>query len=155
VATLIDVRRQAADAAPGDDEAAFDAERNAELVRNAERYYRSMYLSDVSSWNQRDRHMMQMLDAIDGHLTRRRGRPARIVVWAHNSHIGDARATDMGWRRGELNIGQLVRERHGDAAFLVGFTTRTGTVTAASDWDAPAQTKKVVPSLAGSVEALL
>jgi erythromycin esterase-like protein len=122
-------------------------------VKNAEAYYRSMFSSRVSSWNVRDRHMAETLDALDGHLARRHGRPARIAVWAHNSHLGDARATEMG-ESGELNLGQLVRERHGAAAVLLGFSTHHGTVTAASDWDAPAETKQVRPGLEGSFEAL-
>ena len=112
-----------------------------------------MFSSRVSSWNLRDRHMAETLAELDGHLSRRRGRPARIAVWAHNSHLGDARATEMG-EGGELNLGQLVRERHGAAAALLGFSTYQGTVTAASDWDMPAETKQVQPGLEGSYEAL-
>src|SRR5207253_1688242 len=107
----------------------------------------------VRPWTVRDRHMAETLAVLDGHLARRRGRPARIAVWAHNSHLGDARATEMG-DAGELNLGQLVRERHGAAAVLLGFSTHHGTVTAASDWDAPAETKQVRPGLDGSYEAL-
>lgn len=155
---LVDLRRRAAAAAGGgsvtDMEEAFNAEQNARLVKNAEAYYRSMYLSDVSSWNLRDRHMAETLVEIERHLGRSGARP-RIVVWAHNSHLGDARATEMGGRRGELNVGQLVRERHGDDAMLVGFTTHAGTVTAASDWGAVAQRMRVVPSRTDSYEGLL
>jgi len=139
--------------ADGDADAHFHAEQNARLVKNAEAYYRAMFSSRVSSWNLRDRHMAETLDALDGHLGRRLGRPARIAVWAHNSHLGDARATEMG-EGGELNLGQLVRERHGAAAALVGFSTHHGTVTAASDWDEPAETKRVRPGLESSYEAL-
>jgi len=139
--------------AEGDGDAAFHAEQNARLVKNAEEYYRSMFSSRVSSWNLRDRHMAETLGELDDHLSRRRGRPARIAVWAHNSHLGDARATEMG-EAGELNLGQLVRERHGGAAALLGFSTYQGTVTAASDWDLPAETKQVRPGLEGSYEAL-
>ena len=139
--------------AEGDAGALFHAEQNARLVRNAEAYYRAMFSARVSSWNLRDRHMAETLDALDAHLARRLGRPPRFAVWAHNSHLGDARATEMG-EGGELNLGQLVRERHGAAAALVGFSTHHGTVTAASDWDAPAETKQVRPGLDGSVEAL-
>ncbi|WP_263864229.1 erythromycin esterase family protein [Variovorax sp. 38R] len=135
-------------------EEAFSAEQNARLVKNAEAYYRSMYLSDVSSWNLRDRHMAETLDELERHLGWRGARP-RIVVWAHNSHLGDARATEMGGRRDELNVGQLMRERHGRDAVLVGFTTHAGTVTAASDWGAAAERKRVVPSRADSYEGLL
>jgi erythromycin esterase-like protein len=98
--------------------------------------------------------MARTLWAIDAHLSRP-GRPARIVVWAHNSHLGDARATEMGARRGEHNLGPLVRERHGDASFLLGFTTHDGSVTAARDWDSDAQRKRVNPSRGDSVEGLL
>ena len=139
--------------ADGDADAFFHAEQNARLVKNAEEYYRSMFSSHVSSWNLRDRHMAETLTELDGHLSRRRGRPARIAVWAHNSHLGDARATELG-EAGELNLGQLVRERHGAAAALVGFSTYSGTVTAASDWDMPAETKQIRPGLEGSYEAL-
>src|SRR4029079_15023527 len=93
----------------GDEDAAFHAAQNARLVKNAEEYYRSMFSSRVSSWNLRDPHMAETLAELDGHLSRRRNRPARIAVWAHNSHLGDARATEMG-ESGELNLGQLVRE---------------------------------------------
>jgi erythromycin esterase-like protein len=97
--------------------------------------------------------MTDTLDALAGHLSRQRGEQARIVVWAHNSHLGDARATELG-SIGELNVGQLVRERHPGDCRNIGFTTYSGTVTAASDWDAPAERKTVRPALAGSVEAL-
>jgi erythromycin esterase-like protein len=130
----------------------FSAEQNARLVANAERYYRSMFHGRVSSWNLRDTHMAETLDAVVERLERD-GEPARLCVWAHNSHLGDARATQMG-KGGELNVGQLVRERYGDAACLVGFTTYTGTVTAAHDWDEPARRRTVRPGLAGSTEAL-
>jgi len=145
----------------GADEA-FYAEQNARLVRSAEAYYRSLFLREASSWNLRDRHMTGTLEELAAHLARRRdaggggrGRKtrARIVVWAHNSHLGDARAI-QGGRRGELNMGQLVRERHGADAVLVGFTTDHGTVTAAADWDRPARCRNVRPGLPGSVEAL-
>jgi erythromycin esterase-like protein len=130
----------------------FDAEQNARLVRNAEKYYRSMYLEEVSSWNLRDRHMTETLEQLASHLERISGRP-RIAVWAHNSHIGDARATQMG-KRGELNVGQLVRQQHRDDSVLIGFTTHRGTVTAASNWNAPAELKRVRPALPGSFESM-
>jgi erythromycin esterase-like protein len=133
-------------------DALFVAAQNAKVVASAERYYREMFQGRVSSWNLRDTHMAETLDALAGFLTRG-GVPPRIVVWAHNSHLGDARATEMG-RRGELNLGQLVRQRVGRQAVLVGFTTWAGTVTAASDWDLPAERKQVRPALAGSYEAL-
>jgi erythromycin esterase-like protein len=132
---------------------AFYAEQNARLVKNAEAYYRSMFLRDESSWNLRDRHMAETLDSLVKHLGRQ-GVDAKVAVWAHNSHLGDARATEMGERRGELNVGQLVRERHGRDAVLVGFTTHHGTVTAANDWGEPAKRKSVRPALPGSYELL-
>ena len=130
----------------------FSAEQNARVVKNAEAYYRSMFLEEASSWNLRDRHMAETLDALVAHLERQDGR-AKIVVWAHNSHIGDARATQMG-QRGELNIGQLVRERYDRDAVLVGCTTHHGTVTAASAWGGPAERKRVRPALSGSYETM-
>jgi erythromycin esterase-like protein len=157
VAQLLELQRRASDYLQRDGrvtaEEVFNAEQNARLVKNAEEYYRAMFLRDVSTWNLRDRHMAETLDALVAHLGRP-GAPAKIVVWAHNSHLGDARATEMGWRRGELNLGQLVRERYGRDAFLVGFTTHHGTVTAASEWDAPAERKNVRPALDDSYEAL-
>ena len=157
IAMLVDLRHRAAAAARSGnavDEEGFNAEQNARLVKNAEAYYRSMYLSDVSSWNLRDRHMVETLGALERHLGRHGVRP-KIVVWAHNSHLGDARATEMGQRRGQLNVGQLVREQHGRDAVLVGFTTHRGSVTAASDWGAPAERKRVVPSRADSYEGIM
>jgi erythromycin esterase-like protein len=130
----------------------FFAEQNARLARNAEAYYRSMFRGRVSSWNLRDQHMVETLDALALHLERRKP-GAKIVVWAHNSHLGDARATEMG-DRGEWNVGQLVRERYGAESVSVGFTTHDGTVTAATDWDEPAQRKRVQPSLPSSIERI-
>jgi erythromycin esterase-like protein/predicted phosphoribosyltransferase len=156
IGQLVELQRRAVEYARRDgrrmEDEIFDAEQNARLVKNAEAYYRSMFLEEVSSWNLRDRHMFETLEALAAYLERRDGR-AKVVVWAHNSHLGDARATDMS-RRGELNIGQLVREKYGGDAVLVGFTTHHGTVTAASDWGAPAERKNVRPALAGSYEAL-
>ena len=158
IAMLTELQRRAAAAArsgdPTDAEQAFNAAQNARLVKNAEQYYRSMYLSEVSSWNLRDRHMAETLDALVRHLGHDGARP-KIVVWAHNSHLGDARATEMGQRRNELNLGQLVRERHGRDAVLIGFTTHAGSVTAASDWGAAAERKQVLPSRPDSWEGLM
>ena len=157
VAQLVELQRRAGGAGgsggsrAGDDERFF-AEQNARVAKNAEAYYREMFRARDESWNLRDSHMAETLDALAAHLSRG-GRSAKIVVWAHNSHLGDARATQMS-ARGELNLGQLVRERHGDRAVIVGFTTYAGTVTAASDWGAPAERKWVRPGLAGSYEAL-
>lgn len=128
----------------------FYAEQNARLVLNAERYYRAMFESRISSWNLRDEHMSDTLGALAMHLSQP-DRPAKIAVWAHNSHIGDARATEIG-QQGEWNIGQLARERYGNDAVLIGFSTYAGTVTAASEWGAPAEKKRVRPGLEGSYE---
>jgi erythromycin esterase-like protein len=130
----------------------FAAEQNARLVKNAEQYYRTMYRSDVSSWNLRDSHMVETLVELERHLTRQ-NKPPKIVLWEHNSHLGDARATVMG-HKGEWNVGQLVRQQFINEAVLVGFTTYHGTVTASSDWGGPAERKRVRPALQGSFEAL-
>jgi len=140
--------------APAGDEL-FYAQQNARVVQNAETYYRTMFGGRTDSWNVRDQHMAETLQLLDRHLARSRGRPARIVVWAHNSHIGDARATDAA-ERDQLNLGQLVRETvRPDECFLLGFTTHAGSVTAADDWNAPARRKAIVPSRLDSVERLL
>lgn len=131
----------------------FFAERNAQLVMNAERYYRIMYQNHVSSWNLRDTHMIEMLYEIDAFLQRETDN-SKIVVWAHNSHVGDARSTEMS-RRGEVNIGQLARELWPNQVFSVGFTTYSGRVTAASEWGGPAERKRIRPALGGSFEAAL
>ena len=152
VAQLVEMQRSARRYSDGDqaDDERFFAEQNARLVQNAEEYYRSMFRGRASSWNLRDQHMAETFDALVAHLGHRHA-GAKIVVWAHNSHLGDARATEMS-SRGELNLGQLVRERHGREAVLIGFSTFSGTVTAASDWDAPAERKRVRRALAGSYE---
>jgi len=134
------------------DEEFFSAEMNARLVADAERYYRTMFSGRVSSWNVRDSHMSQTLETLNEFLNSR-GRDNKIVVWAHNSHLGNAKATDMG-RDGELNIGQLTKEKHGDDAVLLGFTTHTGKVTAADNWDGAPIVKRVKPSLPNSYERL-
>ncbi|MES2536120.1 MAG: erythromycin esterase family protein [Pseudomonadota bacterium] len=132
----------------------FYAQQNARVAKNAETYYRSMFRSRDESWNVRDTHMAETLDALREHIGRHKGSRAKIIVWAHNSHIGDARATEMG-QHGQLNLGQLVRERHApEETCLIGFTTHAGTVTAASDWDAPAELKNVVPARQDSYEGL-
>ena len=156
VSQLVELRRRATEYAKRDgsiaEEEFFYAEQNARVVKNAEEYYRSMFFGEVSSWNLRDGHMVETLEALIAHLGRQ-GRRAKVIVWAHNSHLGDARATAMG-RRGEVNVGQLVRQEYGRDAVLVGFTTDHGTATAASDWDSAAERKHVRPALAGSWEAL-
>jgi erythromycin esterase-like protein len=156
---LIDLQRLAAQASAkgksgitkADDEL-FNALQNARLVKNSEEYYRMMFLAEESTWNLRDRHMVDTLDALVLHLKEKGQRP-KIAVWAHNSHLGDARATEMA-SRGELNVGQLVRERHPGDAALIGFMTHHGTVTAASDWDQPAEKKNVRRALPDSYEAM-
>ncbi len=130
----------------------FYAEQNARLARNAEHYYRTLFKGRVASWNIRDRHMADTLEALLAHLGSR-GQAPKIVVWAHNSHLGDARATEMG-DDGEINLGQRVRTRHGADSRIIGFTTHHGTVIAATDWGEPAERKTVRPALAGSCEAL-
>ncbi|HEX9611741.1 MAG TPA: erythromycin esterase family protein [Gemmatimonadales bacterium] len=157
VEQLVELQGSAAEYARRDgrleSDALFYAEQNARLVRNAERYYRAMFGSRAASWNLRDRHMAETLQALVAyHETG--GRREKVVVWAHNSHLGDARATEMG-AGGELNVGQLVRQQHGRDAVLVGFLSYEGTVTAASDWDEPAERKRVRPAMPDSYEALL
>lgn len=156
IAQLIELQQHTAEYAKRDGRVAEDeffyAEQNARLAKDAEEYYRTMFRGRVSSWNLRDRHMARTLEALVTHLDREGG-GTKVVVWAHNSHVGDARATSMG-SEGELNVGQLVRERYGREAALVGFSTYTGTVTAASDWGAPMERKRVRPALPGSYEAL-
>jgi protein-L-isoaspartate(D-aspartate) O-methyltransferase len=128
----------------------LDAQQNARLVASAEKYYRIMYYGGAETWNLRDRHMFETLEQ----LLDAGGSEAKAVVWAHNSHVGDASHTDMGSGRGELNIGQLCRERHGDQAALIGFGTHAGKVACASDWDSEMEIKHVRPSLQGSFEQL-
>ncbi|NMH97768.1 erythromycin esterase family protein [Pseudonocardia acidicola] len=154
---LADLQRHALDYARRDgllaEDELFYAEQNAQTVKNAAEYYRSMYTGRSSSWNLRDRHMVDTLDAVVAHLGRQRSEPAKVVVWAHNSHLGDARATES-TVRGELNVGQLMRERHGADCRTLGLFTYTGTVTAADEWGGAAQRRWVRPALPGSVEEL-
>ncbi|MCW2585757.1 MAG: Erythromycin esterase [Frankiales bacterium] len=157
VAQLVELQEQALRYVQNDgwlaEDERFAAEINARVVREAEVYYRSMISGRVNTWNLRDTHMVETLELLTRHLGRQRGEPARVVVWAHNSHLGDARVTEMGMR-GELNVGQLVRERHPLACRSIGFTTHAGTVTAADDWGGPAERKRVRDALPGSVEEL-
>lgn len=134
------------------EDAYFYAEQNALLVRNAELYYRSMYSGRIDSWNVRDTHMADTIERLLEFLSRRSSDP-KVIVWAHNSHLGDASATEMG-ERGELNVGQLVRLRHHSRAFSLGFTTYDGTVMAANDWNGPHAVRSVRPALPESYEAL-
>ena len=157
VQQLLELQRKAADYSRRDGRVAEDeyfyAEQNARVIAHAEEYYRQMYQGDVNTWNLRDTHMADTLDALTAYLDARVGR-TKAVVWAHNSHLGDARATDAA-QQGELNLGQLVRERHGAEAVSIGFSTYTGTVSAADDWDGPAERMRVRPGMEGSYEQLL
>jgi protein-L-isoaspartate(D-aspartate) O-methyltransferase len=149
VAMLRDLMERRVDYTARDGEAVFDAVQNARLVANAERYYRAMYYGSNESWNLRDRHMFETLEALlDFH-----GSASKAVVWEHNSHLGDARATEMGLR-GQLNVGQLCREKFGDSAFLIGFGTDRGTVAAADDWDGPMRVMTVRAAHPESYERL-
>jgi len=130
----------------------FSALQNARVVKNAEEYYRTLYDGDTSSWNLRDRHMADTLDALSTHFGTS-GEPAKVVAWAHNTHMGDASATELG-ESGDWSIGQLMRERHPGNTVLVGFTTYTGTVMAASEWEQPGELKQVRPALPESYDAL-
>lgn len=156
VQELVRLRQRAAEYAARDGRIAaeeyFAAEQNARVVCDAEAYYRAMFRGGAASWNLRDRHMMATLEAVFEHAARQ-GRPARAVVWAHNSHLGDARATSLA-TRGELNLGQLARERFGRACCAIGMTTHDGEVTAAHEWEEPAALRLVQPSLPGSYERL-
>jgi len=130
----------------------FKAVQQAHVVRNAEQYYRAMFGGRSASWNLRDTHMADTLDLLADHLGD--GAPAKLIVWAHNSHVGDARATEMG-DDGQLTLGQIARQRHPGDVALVGFTTHEGTVIASHDWDEPAERKRVRSSLPGSWEELM
>jgi len=148
--TLTDLLAKQLDYAAHDGDNFLDASANARLVKNAEAYYRAIYYGAAESWNRRDTHMFETLCAI----LDARGPGAKAVVWAHNSHIGDASKTEMGLVREELNIGQLCRERFGNDAALIGFGTHGGTVACASDWGEPMQVKPINPSRPDSYERL-
>jgi erythromycin esterase-like protein len=152
---LVELQSKAAEFLSRDGDVAaeelFFAEQNARLVKNAEQYYRSMFRGRASSWNLRDRHMVETIENLVTHLDG--SRQPKAVIWAHNSHLGDARATEMS-HYGEVNVGQLIRERFGNEAVLIGFSTYHGAVTAASDWGAPTERKNVRPALRGSYEEL-
>ena len=150
VQTLRDLLEKQLEYASHDGDSFLDASANARLVKNAEAYYRAVYYGAAESWNRRDTHMFETLCAV----LEARGPDARAVVWAHNSHIGDASKTEMGQVRDELNIGQLCRERFGDQAALIGFGTHGGTVACASDWGAPMEVKQINPSRPDSYERL-
>jgi erythromycin esterase-like protein len=152
-AVLTDVRRVPRPADPVAIEARFAAIRNAFAVVGAEEYFRTLYAGSMS-WNARDRRMAATVEEVAAHVSALSDRPGRVVAWAHNSHVGDARATDA-VLRGELNLGQLLRERHGISAFLVGFLTHGGTVVAADQWDAPGRVRTLRPALPESYSGLL
>ncbi|GCE03383.1 erythromycin esterase family protein [Dictyobacter aurantiacus] len=156
IGQLQELQQKAADYVQRDGRVAEDeffyAEQNARLAWDAEKYYRSIYRGSVESWNIRDRHMARTLDDLVAYLDHYH-EPTKVVVWAHNSHLGDARATSMG-TEGELNVGQLAREAHGEQVRNIGFTTYSGTVTAASNWDRPVEHKRVRPALDDSYEML-
>ena len=150
VRVLVDLLKNRLEYIKADGEDFLDAEQNAHLVVDAEQYYRAMYYGGAESWNLRDNHMYETLERILAF----KGNAVKIVVWAHNSHIGDARFTGMGMDRKELNIGQLCREKFGKDACLIGFGTHTGTVAAAENWEEPMQVMPVTPSRGDSYEAL-
>ncbi|WP_367606762.1 erythromycin esterase family protein [Legionella sp. W05-934-2] len=134
-------------------EVEFYINQNARLIKNAEEYYRVMFEPRAISWNLRDNHMAQTLSNIISHIETKTNSLAKVIVWAHNSHVGDARATEMN-DRGEVNLGQIVREHYDISSYLLGFSTFDGTVLASSDWDCPPTIKKVLPALEASYEAL-
>ena len=145
--TLQDLLKKRLEYSMADGKQFFNVIQNARLVANAERYYRTMYYAENNSWNQRDQHMFETLQAV----LKFRGQNSKAIIWEHNSHVGDARATQMS-ARGEFNIGQLARQEYGDAAFLIGFGTDHGTVAAASEWGGPMEVKQVQPSHIDSYE---
>ena len=148
--TLVDLLRNRLEYLSKDGNAFLNAEQNARIVSAAEQYYRIMYYGHAQSWNLRDQHMFDTLERVLAH----RGPDAKAVVWAHNSHIGNAEFTEMGQVRGEYNIGQLARARFGDDCALIGFGTDRGTVAAASNWDAPLEIKRVRPAREDSYEGM-
>jgi len=146
---LVDLLEKRVEYMKRDGSAFFDAEQNARVIADAEKYYRTMYRGSAESWNLRAQHMFETLERLLDH----HGPGSKAVVWAHNSHIGDARATEMGQVRGEHNLGQLARERWGDEVALVGFGTGSGFVAAASHWDGELEIKRIRPPRSGSYEA--
>jgi erythromycin esterase-like protein len=156
IAELVELKRREATYMERDGRVAADdfffAEQNAKLIRHAQEYYREMFAGRISTWNLRDNHMMETLGSLRDHLLQH-GQQPKVVVWAHNSHLGDARATQMN-QRGELNVGQLVREKFPQETKSIGFTCYSGTVTAASGWGSIAERKNVRPALEGSYEQL-
>ncbi|WP_419418876.1 erythromycin esterase family protein [Legionella sp. D16C41] len=157
ITVLLDLQRNAFEYLHQDGllakEAYFFATQNARIVKDAENYYRSMFEGETSSWNIRDQHMAETVTVLANHLEQQFHRPAKIIIWAHNSHVGDARATERKDHK-EINIGQLIREQYELNTYLIGFSTYVGFVTAASGWDKRPECKKIIPGLAGSYEAL-
>jgi len=158
---LCDLRERGEDYLKGvggliDGDELFYAKQNAKLVANAEEYYRKMYHGDESTWNLRDSHMAECVASLlDFHNEKHPHVTNKLIIWAHNSHLGDARFTDKGRRRGEHNVGQLIREHFGwTRTFNIGFSSYYGTVTAANKWDEPAHLMKVNPGMKGSHEEL-
>ncbi|KAH8667585.1 putative erythromycin esterase [Tricladium varicosporioides] len=135
---------------PQDGEEFHSSEQNARVIADAERYYKAMYYSNAQSWNLRDTHMFETLNR----LLEQKGKSAKAVVWAHNSHLGDARGTSMGWNRQELNIGQLLKQKFGNNVVSLGCGTHAGTVAAADEWDSDMRIMEVNPSLPDSYEML-
>jgi erythromycin esterase len=151
VQALIELRRKAAHYREDGADSFFNAEQNALVARNAERYYRAMVLGGPDSWNLRDTHMIETLDRLLEHY----GPAAKAVVWEHNTHVGDARATDMA-RSGLVNVGQLARQEWGvQEVYIVGFSSYEGSVIAGDEWGAPMERMRVPPAVRGSWEAVL
>lgn len=129
----------------------FSILQNARLIKNAENYYRKMFFGNVSTWNLRDEHMQETLIQIDNYLSSLYGRPSKLIVWAHNSHIGDASATQQG-KSGEINLGHLMRKKYLSETYLLGFMTYQGFVIAADQWGGPTKIKVVQQALENSYE---
>jgi protein-L-isoaspartate(D-aspartate) O-methyltransferase len=146
---LMDLLHKRCAYAERDGERFMDAVQNARLIANAEQYYRVMYYGSRASWNLRDSHMFETLKTLLAFY----GPKSKAIVWAHNSHIGDASATEMS-SRGEYNLGHLCRKEFGNFVYTIGFGTNAGTVAAASNWDAPMEIKQVVPAIAESYERI-
>lgn len=147
--TLTALRQKGPDFRGHNPEAYFNAEQNALVASNAELYYRTMIRGGAASWNVRDRHMMETLDR----LLKHHGPASKAIVWEHNTHVGDARATDMA-RAGMVNVGQLAREVYGDDVVIAGFSSYAGSVIAGAEWGAPMQRMRVPEARRGSWEAI-
>jgi erythromycin esterase-like protein len=151
VRMLEDLRRQKPQYDHDGRDAYFNAEQNALVAKNAEHYYRTMVRGDSPSWNVRDRHMVETLNRLLEH----HGPESKAIIWEHNTHIGDARYTDMA-ATGMVNVGQLVREEHAaEGVVLIGFSSYAGSVIAADQWGAPMRRMRVPPGRSGSWEDVL